>query len=83
MFQIRASKLVVVQDAEASRKEGEAQQTKCGGIAVKNQVCTCASLLVRRPLFLICVMLDATLEAVEVAGSEPVDVPPGEPRSVV
>ena len=53
------------------------------GIAVKNQVCTSASLLVRCPFFLICVMLDATLEAVEVVGLEPTDVPPGEPRSVV
>ena len=26
-------------------------------------------------------MLDATLEAVEVAGLEPADVPPGEPRT--
>ena len=53
------------------------------GIAMKNQVCTCVSLLVRRPFFLVCVILDATLEAVEVAGLEPADVPPGEPRSVV
>ena len=51
------------------------------GIAVKNQVCTCASLLVRRPFFLTCVMLDATPEAVEGAGLEPADVPPGEPRT--
>ena len=36
-----------------------------------------------RPLspFLTCVMLDATPEAVEGAGLEPADVPPGEPRT--
>ena len=47
------------------------------GIAVRDQVCTRASLLVRSPFFLIYVMLVATLEAVEVAGLEPADVPPG------
>ena len=49
------------------------------GSAVKNHVC--APLLVRRLLFLTCVMLDATLEAVEGVGLEPADVPPGEPRT--
>ena len=46
---------------------------------MKNQVG--APLLVRRLLFLTCVMLDAALEAVEGAGLEPADVPPGEPRT--
>ena len=67
--------------AKPSRSSGYGTKQTQNGIAVKNQVCTCASLFVRRLLFLTCVMLDATLEAVEGAGLVPTDIPPGEPRT--
>ena len=65
--------------ARPSRSSGYGTKQTQNGSAVENQVC--ASLLVRRPFFLICVMFDATPEAVEVAGLEPAVVPPGEPRT--